>query len=226
MRAPISVIIPTLNAQAGLPACLSALGEGLNEGLIRELILSDGGSTDETLRIAESAGAELVQGAPSRGGQLRRGAEAAQGDWLLFLHADTVLQPGWSGAVIAALPQNGAYYFQLRFDQKGFAARFVAGWAKLRARMFGLPYGDQALLIDRASYDAVGGYADISLMEDVAMARALKGQLQGLHAIAETSAQKYQRQGWLNRGARNLGLLLRYLTGADPEDLARSYRKS
>ncbi|MCT4610108.1 MAG: TIGR04283 family arsenosugar biosynthesis glycosyltransferase [Pelagimonas sp.] len=226
MRAPISVIIPTLNAQAGLPACLSALGEGLNEGLIRELILSDGGSTDETLRIAESAGAELVQGAPSRGGQLRRGADAAQGDWLLFLHADTVLKPGWSAEVIAALPQNGAYYFQLRFDQKGFAARFVAGWANLRSRMFGLPYGDQALLIDRASYDAVGGYADIPLMEDVAMARALKGQLQGLPAIAETSAQKYQRQGWLKRGGRNLGLLLRYLTGADPEDLARSYRKN
>lgn len=225
MRAPISVIIPTLNAEAGLPGCLSALAEGLSTGLIRELIFSDGGSTDHTIEIAEAAGARVLHGVPSRGGQLQRGGQAAQGDWLLFLHADTVLAEGWSRPVAEALAAPGAYHFRLRFDAQGAAPRVVAGWANLRTRLFGLPYGDQGLLIDRASYDAGGGFMDIPLMEDVAMARALRGTLTGLPHDAVTSAEKYQSQGWLRRGGRNLMTLGRYFAGADPKDLAQSYRK-
>ncbi|WGW03718.1 TIGR04283 family arsenosugar biosynthesis glycosyltransferase [Tropicibacter oceani] len=225
MRAPISVIIPTLDAEAGLPACLAALGEGLGAGLIRELIFTDGGSRDATLRIAEAAGAEVVSGPPSRGGQMRRGGTAAAGDWLLFLHADTVLDEGWTQAVAAALSRPGAYHFRLRFDAPGAAPRLVAGWANLRSRLFGLPYGDQGLLIDRATYDTAGGFPDIPLMEDVALARALRGHLTEVPVFAITSADRYRRQGWLRRGARNLGTLLRYLAGADPRTLARDYRK-
>ncbi|KUF10354.1 TIGR04283 family arsenosugar biosynthesis glycosyltransferase [Pseudoponticoccus marisrubri] len=225
MRAPISVIIPTLNAADQLPGCLSALAEGLGEGLIRELVITDGGSGDTTLALAEAAGARIVTGPASRGGQLRRGVDAAEGGWLLVLHADTRLTPGWSAAVLAALATPGAYHFRLRFDAAGPAPALVAGWANLRARLFGLPYGDQGLLIDRESYEAAGGYPDIPLMEDVALARALRGRLHGLPAIAVTSAAKYQRQGWLRRGARNLVTLLRYLTGTDPEVLARAYRR-
>lgn len=225
MRAPISVIIPTLNAADRLPLCLAALGEGLAEGLIRELVISDGGSTDGSLKIAEAAGASIVTGEPSRGGQLRRGAGAAEGAWLLFLHADTVLSEGWTSHLSAALAQRGAYYGRLRFDAAGLAPQIVAGWANLRSRAFGLPYGDQALLIDRQTYECVGGVADIPLMEDVVMARALKGQLMSLDFHAVTSAEKYQRQGWLKRGGRNLWTLARFLAGAKPEDLARAYRK-
>ncbi|GAA4222788.1 hypothetical protein GGQ68_000989 [Sagittula marina] len=232
MRAPISVVIPTLNAQACLPRCLMALGEGLNAGLIRELVVSDGGSTDATVRVAEAAGAEVVSGPASRGGQLRRGCDAAQGDWLLVLHADTVLLAGWSEAVVrklsadnANLQADSAGYFLLSFEGGGAPARLVAAWANLRSRVFGLPYGDQGLLISRALYDAVGGYPDIPLMEDVALARALKGRLDPVEGVAETSAEKYRRQGWLRRGGRNLMTLVRYLSGADPEALARSYRR-
>ncbi|CUH81484.1 TIGR04283 family arsenosugar biosynthesis glycosyltransferase [Tropicibacter naphthalenivorans] len=226
MRAPISVILPTLNAADHLPACLNSLGEGLAEGLIRELILSDGGSTDATLQIAQSAGAEVVTGPASRGGQLRRGAEAAQGEWLLILHADSVLAPGWAEAVLRALPTPGAYHFRLRFDAGGVASLMVAAWANARARRFHLPYGDQGLLIDRATYEAAGGYADMPLMEDVALARALGARLQELPAEIVTSAEKYQRQGWLRRGGRNLLTLARYLMGADPAKLAQAYRKA
>lgn len=226
MRAPISVIIPTLNAADRLPLCLAALGEGLASGYIRELVISDGGSSDETLAIAAAAGATVVTGAASRGGQLQRGAQAAQGAWLLFLHADTALQDGWTKPVNKALAQQGAYYFQLRFDAGGFAPWFVSGWANLRARWLGLPYGDQGLLVDKNTYDAVQGYADIPLMEDVEIARALSGRLTPLAAQAVTSAEKYQRQGWLRRGGRNLWTLIRYWRGADPETLARSYRRA
>lgn len=225
MRAPISIVIPTLNAEDALPACLAALGEGLAAGLIRELVVSDGGSTDATLRIAEAAGAVVVKGPASRGGQLRRAIEVAQGDWLLVLHADTVLVDGWTDAVLPHLGQRGAWYFRLRFDADGIAARVVAGWANLRSRVFGLPYGDQGILVDRLTYVEAGGFPDIPLMEDVALARALRGHLHPLHAYAVTSAAKYQRQGWLRRGARNLWTLARYFAGVSPERLAQGYRR-
>ncbi|MCB4378875.1 glycosyltransferase [Synechococcus sp. MU1644] len=222
MPAPISVIVPTLNAEAALGPTLAALMEGVDGGLIAELVVSDGGSTDDTLKRADAWGANIVTGPPSRGGQLRRGCEAARAEWFLVVHADTVLSPGWSEVVSAHLGQRDAAYFKLRFDRGG---RAVAAWANLRARLFGLPYGDQGLLIRRVLYARVGGYPDIPLMEDVALARALRGQLVPLDATAVTSAEKYRRQGWVRRGARNLWTLTRYLAGADPEALAAAYRR-
>jgi len=226
MRAPISVIIPTLNAEAALGDCLGALMEGLDAGLIRELIVCDGGSADATGATAQAWGAQVIHGAPSRGGQLRRGCGAASGEWLLVLHADTVLSKGWSKAVLAHLSCHQPAYFHLAFDTNGFAARWVAGWANLRSRYFGLPYGDQGLLIPRALYENIGGFNDQPLMEDVAMARALKGRLHPVDVTAVTSADKYRAQGWLRRGGRNLWTLLRYSTGTSADVLARSYRKS
>jgi rSAM/selenodomain-associated transferase 2 len=223
MRAPISIVIPTLDAEGGLPACLGSLGEGLQAGLIRELVISDGGSRDATLQIAGQAGARVVTGPPSRGGQVRRGIAATEGDWLLVLHADTHLAEGWTQAVLPVLTQPGAWHFRLRFDAQGGMPRWVAGWANLRSRLFHLPYGDQGLLIHREVLEDVGGYPDLALMEDVALARRLKTRLRGLPAIAVTSADKYRRQGWLRRGARNLGTLARYFAGADVSDLARRY---
>ena len=147
MRAPLSIVIPTLNASEALPACLAALIEGLNAGILREVIISDGGSNDATQRIAESAGAQVITGPPGRGGQLRRGVEAAQGAWVLVLHADTNLAPGWSEVVADRLAgsENQAFYGDLAFDRGGVPGAVVARWANLRSRFFGLPYGDQGL---------------------------------------------------------------------------------
>lgn len=223
MQQGLSVIIPTLNAGEGLARSLPALLEAREAGLVQEIVISDGGSDDDTLSLARAAGAVIVRGAPSRGGQLLRGAAAAGGEWLLFLHADTVLPPGWAGCVQAHLPTGRPAFFRLRFDRGGRAARLVAGWANLRARLLRLPYGDQGLLISRAEYDRVGGYPDIPLMEDVALARRLGRRLVALPATVTTSAERYIRDGWFRRGARNLWLLLRYLSGADPARLARRY---
>ena len=226
MRAPISVIIPTLNAGGGLPRCLGALGEGLEAGLIRELIITDGGSTDGTLALAEQAGAIVLKGRPSRGGQLRRGASVAAGEWFLFLHADTVLMPGWAEATFAHLHDETPAYFRLKFASRHPMARMTAGWANLRSRVFGLPYGDQGLLIRQKDYHAAGGFPDIPLMEDVALARALRGRLTPLDATALTSAERYERDGWLRRGSRNLITLLRYLGGTAPAKLVPGYTRS
>lgn len=226
MPAPITIVIPTLNAGPDLPACLAALAEGLPAGLIREVIVSDGGSQDATCAIADAAGARVITGAASRGGQLRRGCAQAQGDWLLVLHADTALDPGWTRIVARHIAGSGqGAHFRLAFGVSGLRPRLVAGWANLRASLFGLPYGDQGLLLRRSAYLAAGGYPDQPLMEDVALVRALPGRTVMLPVRAVTGAQRYQRAGWFRRGARNLWTLARYFAGADPEHLARSYRR-
>ncbi|MBE1297101.1 TIGR04283 family arsenosugar biosynthesis glycosyltransferase [Phycobacter azelaicus] len=227
MPAPISVVIPTVNSAYELPGCLEALMEGLSAGLIRELIVTDGGSADQTCLIADEAGAEVVSGAPSRGGQLQRGCKAARGEWLLILHADTRLSQGWSEVVETHIEagRGRPAHFRLAFRAAGAGALWVAGWANMRSRLFGLPYGDQGLLIRRSDYEAAGGYPDQPLMEDVALVRRLKG-LVALSALANTSANRYLRQGWLRRGAANLFILARYACGTSPEKLAKAYRKA
>ncbi len=226
MPAPVSVVIPLLGVEPRLGPCLAALGEGLTAGLVRELVLADGGGGAEVAQLAEAAGATLVRSPPGRGVQLAAGAGAARGAWLLFLHADTVLAPGWSRAVarhIAADPDR-AGWFSLAFDAPGLAPRLVAGWANLRARLFALPYGDQGLLISRALYARAGGFPPVPLMEDVALARALgRRRLAPLGATAVTSAARYEAEGWLRRGARNLSTLALWFAGADPARLARRY---
>lgn len=227
MTAPFSIIIPTLNAAEQLPATLNALLPGVEAGVVREVLISDGGSTDATAQIAEDAGAEWISGPAGRGGQLRRGAQACRAEWLLFVHADTWLAPDWVGAAMThrdAHP-NLAAAFRLKFRAKGLAPKLVAGWANLRTSALNLPYGDQGLLMSRTLYDYVGGFADQPLMEDVAMARALRGRVRLLHSEAETGAERYVQNGWLRQGARNLGTLARYSLGADPQELAKRYNK-
>ncbi|MEM9432660.1 MAG: TIGR04283 family arsenosugar biosynthesis glycosyltransferase [Pseudomonadota bacterium] len=227
MPIQFSVVIPTLNAARHLPETLNALMPGLADGMIRELIISDGGSGDGTRELARDVGAVLVDGAPGRGGQLARGAQVAKADWLVFLHADTHLPPDWPGALAVhaeTQPQTAAV-FRLRFRARGVLPRLVAGFANLRSQVFGLPYGDQGLVISRALYERVGGYRDQPLMEDVAISQALKGRIRILPLYVETGAERYVEGGWLRRGARNLMTLTRYLCGADPIKLAQRYHK-
>ena len=115
--------------------------------------------------------------------------------------------------------------FRLSFRAQGAAPRIVAAWANFRTRL-GLPYGDQALLISRDLYDQTGGYADMPLMEDVDLARRLRGRLRLLRSSVSTSAARYEEDGWIRRGIRNLWLLALYLGGRSPEDLARRYSRS
>ncbi|WP_213271810.1 TIGR04283 family arsenosugar biosynthesis glycosyltransferase [Hyphomonas sp.] len=227
MPAPLSIIIPALNAAADLPLCLEGLMPGLEAGLIREVIVVDGGSSDATARIAGSAGANLVESPAGRGKQLIAGARAARGEWLMFLHADTGLSRDWPERAASHMGRRPgeAAAFTLKFRSDARAARWLEARANLRARWMGLPYGDQGLLISRALYEDIGGYSDVPLMEDVMIVRALgKKRLVILDAEARTSAAKYERDGWRRRSWKNALLLVRFLMGAKPEDLARSYR--
>ena len=225
MRAPISVVIPTLNVAGLLPGAAEALMAGVTEGVIGELIVSDGGSGDGTLDVARALGAEIVEGPAGRGGQIARGVAVARGRWVLVLHADTHLSAHWVEAALRHMAEHEgeAGYFRLVFRAAGVAPKLVALGANLRSRVFGLPYGDQGLLVSRSVLDSVGGVPDVALMEDVVLARALKGRLRMLEAEAQTSAARYLAEGWVRRVMRNLWTLARYLLGARPDALVRGY---
>lgn len=226
MHAPISIIIPCLNSAPHLGPCLAALWQGFEAGLVREVIFADGGSSDDIAQIAEETGARLVKSNAGRGVQLAAGAQAAKGDWLFFVHSDTVLSHAWPAILRDHVSQSGKpAYGRLRFDAMGFAPRLVASWANLRSRLFGLPYGDQTLLIKRSQYHQAGGYPAVALMEDVALARKLRGQLRMLNFEATTRADRYQRNGWVRQSLRNFGTLCLYFAGRDPAELRKRYER-
>jgi rSAM/selenodomain-associated transferase 2 len=216
----LSIVIPTLNAALTLKDCLARLAG------VRDIIVVDGGSWDGTQAIAEAAGARLVVTGPGRGAQLRLGAEAARGDWLLFLHADTLLAPGWLDAVrahIEASPE-AAGCFRFRLDARAWQARLIEAGVALRVWTLGLPYGDQGLLVSRSLYERVGGYAEVPLMEDVDLIRRVgRLRLRILQADALTSAVRWRRDGWFRRSARNLSCLMLHRFGMSEERLARLY---
>ncbi len=226
MPAPITVIIPTLNSAPKLQRCLGALGEGIMDGLLAEVLFADGGSTDDTQQIAEEVGAAFLPTPIGRGSQMAAAASRARGDWLLFLHSDSVLGRDWQDAVIRHMsnPEQAAY-FKLRFDETTLPAKIVSGWANFRSRWLGLPYGDQGLLISKRLYNRIGGFPDIPLMEDVAIARKLRGRMRPLPVPIETSADKYRKDGWVKRSLLNFGMLSRYLAGADPDKFAATYHR-
>ncbi len=226
MTTEIDVVIPTLNAAAHLDRTLAALA--VAHGPRLGLTVCDGGSRDGTQAIARARGAVVVETEAGRGGQLASGAAAGKAPWLLFLHADTVLSPGWASAARRFMdgPANAAKagYFRLRFDSADPRARRIERLAGWRSRSIGLPYGDQGLLIPRAFYRHLGGFRALPLMEDVDLARRIgRRRLVALDAEAITSAERYERDGWLARPMRNLGCLALYFAGLPPTVIRRLY---
>ncbi|MEM9029748.1 MAG: TIGR04283 family arsenosugar biosynthesis glycosyltransferase [Pseudomonadota bacterium] len=227
----ISVIIPTLNAQSELPATLSALVPGVVSGVIRDVIIVDGGSTDKTLAVADAAGATLLMSEPGRGRQLSEGAEVARGSWLLFLHADTVLETGWDQEVGAFMDRidcgvrpEAAAAFRFALDDLGFLPRVIEAGVSMRCTLFRMPYGDQGLLIPRRLYGSVGGYKPLDLMEDVDLMRRLgRARTIILRSRAITSAIRYRRDGYMKRVARNWICLLMYYFRLPNSYIARFY---
>ena len=223
----LSIVIPTLNEQSSLAPLLADIAT-LSTPV--ELIVVDGGSTDDTCAVARRGGARVVEAERGRGVQLRTGATHATAPMLCFLHADVRMPPPARRTLeaIAQAGEHGAWAFRLRIDGTRRAYRAIEWSANTRSSLFALPYGDQGLVIARAQYDEVGGFSDLPIMEDVAIARALRrtGGITLLRASLLVSPRRWERDGALRRSMRNVWLLARYLTGTAPSELARWYAPS
>jgi rSAM/selenodomain-associated transferase 2 len=224
----LTIIIPVRNGGPRLADCLAALVPSAVAGLVGQVIVVDGGSTDKSADLARDMGADVMITTPGRGGQIAAGFERARNDWLLILHADTVLSEAWVEAVQRHMEQSGpqrAGWFKLAFASGGASAQRVAGLANWRAKTFGLPYGDQGFLIHKDLLQEVGGVRPLPLMEDVDLVRRIgRKRLVRLDATAVTSAKRYEAKGWWFVPLRNLMLLGLYLCGATPAWLAKHYR--
>lgn len=223
--ASVSAIIPALNAAGTLPGLMEQLGAS---AIFEEIIVVDGGSSDETVAIARTAGAHVIAAPRGRGFQLAAGARAAAGDWLLFLHADCRLSRDWEAAVAAFLTApvapSRAGYFDFALDDTAPAARRLERIVAWRCRVLALPYGDQGLLIARSLYCAVGGFAPLPLMEDVDLVRRLgRRRLARIGARCTSSPSRYRRGGYWRRPLRNLFCLSLYFAGVSPYRIVRFY---
>jgi len=219
--AELSIVIPTYNAVSMLGPTLAILAQIESVGLIKEVVVADGGSTDDTVAVAREAGAVVVVSNLGRGQQLKTGASVATGSWLLFLHADTLLEVGWSEAVREFIGHPNARgvagYFRFAVGDQTPAARRLERIVHWRNRVLALPYGDQGLLLSKSLYEQLGGYRPLQLMEDVDLIRRIgRTRLSQLRATAITSAERYLREGYLQRSARNLICLGFYYLGIPP----------
>ncbi len=216
----ISVIIPTLNAEDHLARTLSSLVPGVIEGLIKEVIVVDGGSEDATLEIADSTGCRIVRTDHARGLQLWQGCREARGDWLMILHSDSQLGEGWIEAVRAHKKHYAlrAAYFHLKFEDDSALSRLWADLVGLRARWLAMPSGDHGLLLSKPLYDSVGGYKDQVAFEDVALAMALgRARLRPMAANLTTNAERFRAKGWRVALLGRMGRFFLYLLGVPPK---------
>jgi rSAM/selenodomain-associated transferase 2 len=193
-----------------------------------EIVLVDGGSTDATAAVAARfPRVRLLASSRGRARQMNAGARAARGDVLLFLHADTLLPDGALAAVEAAARDPGvvAGRFDVRFDNPRLLFRMVAWFMNHRSRWSGISTGDQAIFVCREPFEALGGYPDMPLMEDVELCRRLKrrGQMAPLRMVVTTSARKWEREGAVRTILLMWALRFLYMVGVPPVRLHSWY---
>ncbi|MHB1556396.1 MAG: TIGR04283 family arsenosugar biosynthesis glycosyltransferase [Isosphaeraceae bacterium] len=218
-RPDASIVIPTLNESAMIEAALRSA-----QGPRVEVIVADGGSTDDTRAIASALGASVIDAPRGRGPQLNAGADVARAPILVFLHADTVLPAGYLGAVRRAMdePRVALGAFRLSIDRPGAFLRLVEAGVGLRSARLGLPYGDQAMFLRTETFRRLGGFAAVPLMEDVDLvdrARAI-GSIRILPEAVITSGRRWEAAGALRMTAINLACLAGHRLGIPSARLA------
>ena len=213
----LSIIIPTLKFDDRLERLVMSIPQELRE----RVIIVNGGP--ETYSFKEL---NVINSNPGRGLQLATGANFASGEWLFFLHGDSQLPKSWLKVLAKHVEHDPdkAFTFRLRFDDQGFFPRLLEYWIRFRCFAFALPYGDQGLFISRDLYDDIGGYKDMPLMEDVDIIKRI-GSARLIVGSDEviTSAEKYNKYGYLLRMIWNGFCLLLYKLGVDPATIKKIY---
>jgi hypothetical protein len=222
----ISIIIPTLNEAENLSLTLASARSQVEV----EIIVVDGGSSDDTGELATGSGARLLTTTGGRARQINAGALAASAGVLLFLHGDTRLPPGFDSYVqdVLVMPGIVAGAFRLGIDGSKFGLRIIELLANFRSRFLQMPYGDQAIFLRADLFHTVGGFPDMVIMEDFVLMKRIKKE--GRIAIApvpvKTSARRWLKLGILKTTLINQAVLLAYFLGSDHQGLARWYRKA
>ena len=221
----ISVVIPALNEEKNIGTALDSLADEA----VLEVLVVDGGSADRTAELACSRGARVVAHPPGRAGQQNRGAALARGETLLFLHADTVLPPGFGGIVRQTLarPRTSAGAFSLSLGGSRPGLRLIQGLANFRSRVLGMPYGDQGLFLSADAFWRSGGFPDQPLMEDFELVRRLgrRGRVRTAPQRAISSARRWLKLGLLRTTLLNQLIILGYYLKISPATLARLYAR-
>lgn len=221
----LSIVVPALDEADGIAAHLASLAPLRARGA--EVIVVDGGSADDTLRKAQAGADRVLVARRGRARQMNAGAEAASGDLLMFLHADTRLPPRADELINAALLATGRAWgrFDVRIEGRHPLLPLVARLMNRRSRLTGIATGDQAIFVRRKAFQAAGGYPDLPLMEDIALSRALK-RLSRPACLAEpvlTSGRRWEKHGTLRTILAMWRLRLAFFLGVDPRGLATRY---
>lgn len=222
-RSLVSIVVPTWNEREALPRCLSLLRE---QEPPWEILVVDGGSTDGTVDAARTfPDVKIVEAPRGRARQMNEGARLARGDSLWFLHADSRPAPGSVAAIRDTLRDprvaGGAFRFVLDGTRPGY--RVIEAGVALRTRCLGLPLGDQGLFLRRADFEAIGGYRDVPLLEDVYLVRSIRrrGRLAVLDLPLVTSCRRWEAHGLAATTFRHCWLLVLEKLGTSPGRLTR-----
>jgi rSAM/selenodomain-associated transferase 2 len=223
--AKISIVIPVLNEEENVGMAIASTRTTPST----EVIAVDGGSTDSTVALATALGVTVLSTTAGRAHQMNMGAEAATGDILLFLHADTCLPIGFADLVRTTLAAEDAIVagaFSLRIDSPLRSLRWIERGVNWRSQFFQLPYGDQAIFLRADTFHKVGGFPEQSIMEDFELIRRLQrlGKIAIVSAPVVTSARRWLQRGVFTTTLINQLVIAGYLLGIRRERLGQLYR--
>ena len=200
----LSLIIPTFNEKENF----SNIKKNITLLNSKEVLIVDGNSSDKSFSTFSSLRKKIILSSPSRGVQLHLGAKSAQENWLLFMHADTLLSKKNIKDIrkfIKKKNYNKVAYFKLRFDSTKITAFIITYWAYIRTVLFKLPFGDQCLLINKSYYQKIGGFSPIPVMEDMEFILKVPRKNKFLFkSSVQTSFRKYQKNGILKQCCKNI----------------------